>query len=164
MSSTCSEEAATIRVLGNFEGSSVMSMSVATPLYNADVGRNESIISSPTLAELSLLKIKKKRARGQSALESLSDAKSSLSSDSSSAIETDSRYAEVVEDKCRKTTYQSFSKSKKGNAWGLEETRQFYGALRQCGTDFTVIQTLFPTRNRRQMKLKFMRFAICDEV
>ena len=39
--------------------------------------------------------------------------------------------------------------------WGLEETRRFYSAVQQCGTDFTLMQSLFPSRNQRQLKRKY---------
>jgi transcription factor TFIIIB component B'' len=45
----------------------------------------------------------------------------------------------------------------RGAQWCKEETKSFLAALRQCGTDFTLLQALFPTRTRRQMKLKFCR-------
>lgn len=41
--------------------------------------------------------------------------------------------------------------------WAPEETRQFYAALQQCGTDFTLMQSYFPGRTQRQLKNKFHR-------
>ena len=41
--------------------------------------------------------------------------------------------------------------------WGLEETRRFYSALRQYGTDFTSMQSMFPGRNQRQLKNKYRK-------
>lgn len=41
--------------------------------------------------------------------------------------------------------------------WGLEETRRFYAALQQCGTDFTLMQSLFPGRSQRELKKKYHR-------
>ncbi|KAJ1455948.1 hypothetical protein M885DRAFT_518847 [Pelagophyceae sp. CCMP2097] len=41
--------------------------------------------------------------------------------------------------------------------WGLEETRRFYSAVQQCGTDFTLMQSLFPSRTQRQLKRKYKR-------
>mmetsp|Transcript_76 Transcript_76/g.153 ORF Transcript_76/g.153 Transcript_76/m.153 type:complete len:322 (+) Transcript_76:92-1057(+) len=53
--------------------------------------------------------------------------------------------------------YSSFTKHVHSYAWGLEETKHFYEALRQCGTDFTLMQAFFPHRTRKQLKLKFSR-------
>lgn len=44
-----------------------------------------------------------------------------------------------------------------GERWGLEETRRFYAALQQCGTDFTLMQSLFPNRTQRELKRKYHR-------
>lgn len=41
--------------------------------------------------------------------------------------------------------------------WTAEETKRFYAALRQCGTDFTTMELMFPSRDRAQLKNKFKR-------
>jgi hypothetical protein len=42
----------------------------------------------------------------------------------------------------------------KTTRWTPEETRRFYMALRQCGTDFTTMELMFPTRDRAQLKVR----------
>ncbi|KAE8684767.1 Homeodomain superfamily protein isoform 2 [Hibiscus syriacus] len=39
--------------------------------------------------------------------------------------------------------------------WSKQDTELFYGAIRQFGPDFSLIEQLFPGRNRHQIKLKF---------
>ena len=74
------------------------------------------------------------------------------------APETSLEEFEVVEEGAHPTAkYSSFIDRPKGHAWGIEETRQFYEALRQCGTDFTLLQAFFPSRTRKQLKKKFFR-------
>ena len=41
--------------------------------------------------------------------------------------------------------------------WDQDQTRLFYEALRMFGTDFGIISAMFPGRNRRQIKAKFIR-------
>ena len=66
-------------------------------------------------------------------------------------------YEEVVEDNFPTATYRSFAASTHSPVWTIEATRLFYKALRQCGTDFTMMQAYFPTRSRKQLKLKYFR-------
>jgi hypothetical protein len=66
-------------------------------------------------------------------------------------------YEEVEEDMHAMSKYSSFMDKRKSSAWGIEETRLFYGALRQCGTEFSLMQTFFPSRTRRELKNKFIR-------
>ena len=54
-------------------------------------------------------------------------------------------------------TYNSFLKRKSGSRWGVEETWLFYKALRQCGTEFSLMQSFFPGRTRKQLKQKFIK-------
>ena len=68
---------------------------------------------------------------------------------------------EVVEEGAHPTAkYSSFIDRPRCHPWGIEETRQFYEALRQCGTDFTLLQAFFPSRTRKQLKKKFFREEI----
>ncbi|PON77383.1 TFIIIB transcription factor [Trema orientale] len=53
--------------------------------------------------------------------------------------------------------YQSFMDKTPSTRWSKQETELFYGALRQIGADFTIIQQLFPNRTREQVKLKFKK-------
>ncbi|CAN6672711.1 hypothetical protein TRVA0_047S00166 [Trichomonascus vanleenenianus] len=52
-------------------------------------------------------------------------------------------------------TALSYSKRVKGDRWDDMETKEFYRAISQWGTDFALISQLFPGRTRRQIKLKF---------
>ena len=45
----------------------------------------------------------------------------------------------------------------KPNSWTAEETLQFYKALRECGTDFSMIAALFPSRMRTHVKTKYAK-------
>ena len=71
--------------------------------------------------------------------------------------------ATIVEEASGVTaTYTSFTARQRPQHWGVEETRTFYNALRQCGTDFTLMTGFFPAgngqrgRTRRQLKSKFL--------
>ncbi|KAG2176564.1 hypothetical protein INT44_007227 [Umbelopsis vinacea] len=78
-----------------------------------------------------------------------------------SAMATDisAEAMEIVEETSmsRVVNSQSFGKKSKSSRWSAEETDKFYNALAQWGTDFEMITRLFPERNRRQIKLKFVR-------
>lgn len=77
------------------------------------------------------------------------------------APETSLEDFEVVEEGAHPTAkYSSFIDRPRWFPWGIEETRQFYEALRQCGTDFTLLQAFFPSRTRKQLKKKFFREEI----
>ena len=66
-------------------------------------------------------------------------------------------YEEVGDGSHNNATYFSFIRRRKSHRWGLEETRSFYKALRQVGTEFSLMQSLFPGRTRKQLKAKFQR-------
>jgi hypothetical protein len=66
-------------------------------------------------------------------------------------------YEEIEENVNTCATYASFSRRQSSASWGIEETRNFYRCLRQCGTEFSMMQTFFPKRTRKQLKLKFFR-------
>jgi hypothetical protein len=66
-------------------------------------------------------------------------------------------YEEIVEGVHATATYSSFLKRRPSPAWGIEETRLFYSALRQTGLEFTMLQAFFPGRTRMQLKRKYMR-------
>ncbi|KAI8578043.1 hypothetical protein K450DRAFT_190332 [Umbelopsis ramanniana AG] len=78
-----------------------------------------------------------------------------------SAMATDipAEAMEIVEETSmsRVVNSQSYGKKSKSQRWNAEETEKFYNALAQWGTDFEMITRLFPERNRRQIKLKFVR-------
>ncbi len=73
------------------------------------------------------------------------------------AVVTEGEFEEIVEGTHATATYRSFQRKQRHDRWGLEETRHFFAALRQCGTEFSLMQSFFPGRTRRQLKLKFMR-------
>jgi hypothetical protein len=73
----------------------------------------------------------------------------------STTVEDD--YEEVVEGVHATATYSSFLKRRPSPAWGIEETRLFYSALRQTGLQFTMMQAFFPGRTRQQLKRKYLR-------
>jgi hypothetical protein len=54
-------------------------------------------------------------------------------------------------------TSATYSRRSRADRWSPEETRLFFRALSMCQTDFSLINMLFPKRNRRQIKNKFMR-------
>ena len=60
-------------------------------------------------------------------------------------------------------TYTSFTKRQKVQRWDVAETRKFYVALRQCGTDFSTMESFFDgadegnKRERKQLKSKYKR-------
>jgi len=54
-------------------------------------------------------------------------------------------------------TAYSFSNRVHAKKWTPAETAKFYRALSQCGTDFSLIEKLFPARSRLQIKSKFKR-------
>ena len=62
-------------------------------------------------------------------------------------------------------TYSSFTKRQKTQHWSAMDTRRFFSALRQCGTDFSTMETLFNAANgeedvqyrtRKQLKGKYL--------
>ncbi|KAG0608012.1 hypothetical protein M758_8G071300 [Ceratodon purpureus] len=63
-------------------------------------------------------------------------------------------YRRVEEDR-PKLNYNSYSNRTPVERWKAEDTDLFYKALQQFGTDFELIQNLFPGRTRRQVKAKF---------
>lgn len=46
---------------------------------------------------------------------------------------------------------------RRGLDWTERDTIRFYRALNQCGTDFSMMQSLFPHRTRQELKAKFKR-------
>lgn len=54
-------------------------------------------------------------------------------------------------------TSATFSKRESATRWRPEETEYFYHCLAVFGTDFSVMERAFRTRNRRQLKLKYKK-------
>lgn len=69
----------------------------------------------------------------------------------------ETEYEEVEEGALITSRYSSFTNRKAAKMWGIEETRLFYSALRQCGLEFSLMQSFFPNRTRKEIKLKFRR-------
>ncbi|KAL7469026.1 hypothetical protein ACHAXS_009270 [Conticribra weissflogii] len=75
----------------------------------------------------------------------------------------DKEFGSVVEDDSSshvgviQARYDSFlDVPRASNArWSAEETKRFYYAMRQCGTDFSMMQMIMPGRKRAQLKNKF---------
>lgn len=73
-------------------------------------------------------------------------------------IEPDRTYDTVVEtEPSDSLTYNSYRKHHHTRKWTERETTKFYKALSMIGTDFTMIQKLFPNRSRDEIKRKFKR-------
>ncbi|GAB6031675.1 hypothetical protein CHUAL_009429 [Chamberlinius hualienensis] len=60
--------------------------------------------------------------------------------------------------------YNSFRKKKPTRTWSDNETSKFYMALSTVGTDFSMMQNLFPKRERHELKLKYKREEKCNKV
>jgi hypothetical protein len=60
-------------------------------------------------------------------------------------------------DVTRHITSASFAKRDSSTKWTPQENDKFFDALSRFGTDFALIEHAFPTRSRRQIKLKFKR-------
>lgn len=50
-----------------------------------------------------------------------------------------------------------YKKRQKSKEWPKWETLKFYQALNTVGTDFLLMQSLFPKRTRQEIKLKFKK-------
>lgn len=66
-------------------------------------------------------------------------------------------YEEVFESLVPTSRYSSFKNQKASTHWGIEETKVFYKALSQCGTNFSLLQSFLPNRTRNEIKNKFHR-------
>ncbi|MQL96206.1 hypothetical protein Taro_028886, partial [Colocasia esculenta] len=54
-----------------------------------------------------------------------------------------------------KLNYHTYMNRIRSDRWSKVDTELFYQAVRQFGSDFAMIQQLFPNRTRHQIKLKF---------
>ena len=62
----------------------------------------------------------------------------------------------IVNESDRRLTSATFAKRRViSNRWSPKETDLFYEAISMCGTDFSIIETLFPHRSRAQIKGKY---------
>jgi transcription factor TFIIIB component B'' len=82
---------------------------------------------------------------------------SSLTIDRHANAELEREGMEIVEenDFTRKITQGTYMKREPSQSWDAAANQLFYKGLRQFGTDFGMIASMFPHRNRRQIKLKF---------
>ncbi|KAI3458869.1 hypothetical protein Pfo_015532 [Paulownia fortunei] len=62
-----------------------------------------------------------------------------------------------VEDSTIYFNYQTYMDRTPSTRWSKQDTELFYEAVRQFGTDLSMIQQLFPGRTRRQVKLKYKK-------
>ena len=71
-------------------------------------------------------------------------------------LEQELEYIDEDDENGKHLTSATYSTKAKGsNRWNQIETDLFYEALSMCGTDFSIIQTLFPHRTRSQIKGKY---------
>lgn len=59
--------------------------------------------------------------------------------------------------KVTSNSYRTGSKLRGPNHWSSDDTEKFYEYLAMHGTDFSIITSLFPGRQRRHIKMKFNR-------
>lgn len=63
---------------------------------------------------------------------------------------------EVMEDD-RIVTSSTFGKKKGGLRWSKKEMELFYKALEICGIEFSLISSLFPNKERKHIKAKYLK-------
>ena len=73
--------------------------------------------------------------------------------------EVEEEFQNVVEEDAQAAivgaSYNSFVNRKGPQHWSLSDTKRFYEALRQVGTDFCTMEAYFENRSRKQLKKKF---------
>ncbi|XP_058088840.1 uncharacterized protein LOC131235608 isoform X2 [Magnolia sinica] len=74
---------------------------------------------------------------------------------STQGVESDDDHANHRAEPSSKLNYHSFMNRTPTERWSKSDTEMFYEAIRQFGTDFAMIQQLFPGRTRHQVKLKY---------
>ncbi|EPS70590.1 hypothetical protein M569_04171, partial [Genlisea aurea] len=65
--------------------------------------------------------------------------------------------AAAVEDATLYFNYQTYMDKPRPIRWSKQDTETFYEAIRQFGTDLSLIQQLFPGLTRQQIKLKYKK-------
>ncbi|GER51368.1 transcription factor tfiiib component [Striga asiatica] len=63
----------------------------------------------------------------------------------------------IAEDTTEFFNYQTYMDKTPSTRWSKQDTELFYEAVRQFGTDLSMIEQLFPGRTRRQVKLKYKK-------
>ena len=73
--------------------------------------------------------------------------------------EVEEEFQDVVEEDTQLAivgaSYSSFTDRKPSKQWTVDETKLFYEALRQLGTDFGSMEAFFKNRTRKQLKRKY---------
>lgn len=69
---------------------------------------------------------------------------------------------DVVHDTGRHLTSHAFVTRMGSNRWKKDDTDLFYDALSMCGTDFSLMSMLFPSRTREQLKGKYKIEERCN--
>ncbi|XP_071921012.1 uncharacterized protein [Coffea arabica] len=69
----------------------------------------------------------------------------------------DEQESPQVEENSGYFNYQTYMDKTPIARWSKQDTELFYEAVRQFGTDLSMIQQLFPGRTRRQIKLKYKK-------
>ncbi|XP_042498700.1 uncharacterized protein LOC122077031 [Macadamia integrifolia] len=69
----------------------------------------------------------------------------------------DDQATQHVQRSSTKLNYHTFMDRTPSERWSKQDTELFYEAIRQFGTDFAMIQQLFPGRTRHQVKLKYKK-------
>ena len=73
--------------------------------------------------------------------------------------EVEEEFQDVVEEDAQLAivgaSYNSFVNRKGPQHWNAEDTKRFFEALRQLGTDFCSMEAFFENRNRKQLKNKY---------
>ena len=82
------------------------------------------------------------------------------------AGDEEEEYTTVVEEVADLTIvnadYTSFTNRTKPSLWTHDETKLFYEALRQVGTDFMLMAEFFKNRNRKQLKRKYQKELVSN--
>ncbi|KAG6601983.1 hypothetical protein SDJN03_07216, partial [Cucurbita argyrosperma subsp. sororia] len=86
--------------------------------------------------------------------EIFNDGEESLASEQGRGTD-DEETPDVVDMTSAYFNYHSFMDKTPRIKWSKHDTERFYEAVRQFGTDFCMIQQLFPGKTRHQIKLKF---------
>jgi Myb DNA-binding like len=82
-----------------------------------------------------------------------------VSATATSSAELDQARLVLVDNNAitRHITSATFSRRDPAQKWEADDDEKFFHALSRFGTDFSLIEHVFPTRTRRQIKLKFKR-------
>lgn len=82
-----------------------------------------------------------------------------VSSARKTVAELEEEFDQVVEEEGHTAvvgaSYNSFVSRRKPQHWTVPETKLFYNALRQVGTDFACMESYFENRTRKQLKRKY---------